>query len=201
MFNIRFIGLLPLALLFLLLEGCQSVAPKTTSPSNSEKLNQKRYWQAEGKIALSAKNYQTNASFDWKQAGGNYTLRFFGPFGYGSAWLIKEGRQVSFEDQEHGKKIAASPEELMNKAMGWQVPITELQHWIKGIPAPDASVTASTSDEQGNLLTLDQLGWHLIYSDYRPQNGWTLPGKLIATRENVKVVMVTKTWTLEAPSK
>ncbi len=184
--------------LLLGIAGCASHGPQT-QPVQTTQLAVKRYWQAEGKIALAAKNYQTNASFDWQQSGDNYKLRFFGPFGLGSAWLVKSGKQVSFEDQEHGKQVAGSPEQLMAKALGWQVPITELQHWIKGVPAPSAAVSASTQDAQGNLASLDQLGWHILYSDYRQQNGWLLPSKLVATRDAVKIVMVTKIWTLDAP--
>jgi outer membrane lipoprotein LolB len=192
------------AVLSLSLIGCSpmpttSPTPSQRPPSVQNTLLFKRQWQAEGKIAVSAKNYQESGSFDWKNTGDNYSIRFFGPMGLGSAWLIKTGKTVTFESEKDGKRSADSAEQLMAKALGWQIPITELQHWIKGVAAPQAPVQQQLTDPQGDLIQLQQLGWQIEYSQYQQINGWRLPGKLIARRDPVKVVMVIKHWQLTAP--
>ena len=75
------------------------------------------------------------------------------------------------------------------------MPISQLQHWIKGIPAPGA-IESRQDDAAGQLVQLKQLGWTIDYSGYNPVNGWMLPGKLIASRDQVRVVMVIKNWQL-----
>ena len=214
--------LLILALISLSLAGCSTLQkppppPPVASEQQPNLLAQKRDWLAEGKIALTVttsaasgdkaalsgsasgdkKEYKENGNFEWQNQGGNYAIRFYGPLGLGAVTLTKEGKLVTFESAKDGTHSAATAEELMQKLAGWQVPISQLQHWIKGIPAPGA-IEASQKDANGQLIQLKQLGWTIDYSAYSLVNGWTLPGKLIATRDHVKVVMVMKNWQLTA---
>ncbi len=174
-------------------------APPSDTRPQGPNLLLKRQWQAEGKFAVSARQYQESGSFDWQNRGDDYRIRFFGPMGFGSAWLSKSGKRVTFESEKDGLKEAASAEQLMTKALGWAIPISELQHWIKGIAAPGAPVQQQLLDDQGQLRQLQQQGWQIDYSGYQNQNGWPLPGKLVATRDQVKVTLVIKHWQLTAP--
>ena len=169
--------------------------PPVAVKTPAELLAQKRYWQAEGKIALSVKDYKESGNFDWQNQGGNFAIRFYGPLGLGAVKLTKEGKIVTFESAKDGTHSAESAEELMQRLAGWQVPISQLQHWIKGIPAPGA-IESHQDDPAGQLVQLKQLGWTIDYSGYNLVNGWQLPGKLIASREQVRVVMVIKNWQL-----
>lgn len=173
------------------------VKPPVAVQEQPKLLEQKRFWQAEGKIALSVKDYKESGNFDWQNQGGNYAIRFYGPLGLGAVKLTKEGKQVTFESAKDGTHSAESAEDLMQRLAGWQVPISQLQHWIKGIPAPGA-IEARQNDPSGQLLQLKQLGWTIDYSAYNLFNGWSLPGKLIATRNQVRVVMIMKSWQLSA---
>jgi outer membrane lipoprotein LolB len=188
-----------LGLIALVLTACSRLPqqPAVAVKEQPKLLAQKRFWQAEGKIALSVKEYKESGNFDWQNQGGNFAIRFYGPMGLGAVKLTKEGKQVTFESAKDGTHSAESAEELMQRLAGWQVPISQLQHWIKGIPAPGA-IEARQDDAAGQLLQLKQLGWTIDYSAYSLINGWMLPGKLIASREQVRVVMVMKNWQLTA---
>ncbi|MEY4588502.1 MAG: outer rane lipoprotein LolB [Pseudomonadota bacterium] len=201
--------LLLLCVIALGLTACSRLPKQPPPPVALEQqpnlLAQKRFWLAEGKIALTVtalsdktapdapKEYKESGNFEWQNQGGNYAIRFYGPLGLGAVKLTKEGKLVTFESAKEGTHSAESAEELMQRLAGWQVPISQLQHWIKGIPAPGA-IESRQNDPSGQLLQLKQLGWTIDYSAYSQINGWSLPGKLIASRERVKVVMVMKNW-------
>ncbi len=170
----------------LLLQGC-ALQPQTAPHPQT-------HWHAEGKIAITTANGHTSATFNWQQFQEDYRLRLFGPFGVGTAWLIKEGKQVWFEDQEHGKQLANSAEQLMRKHLGWHLPVAELRYWLLGSPAPRSAITASERNPQGQLIRLQQLGWHMEFSQYQQQGTLWLPGKLVASQGPVKVIIVTKSW-------
>lgn len=187
------------ALLFL--SACQ------TTPTIPEHLGQQQQalariptWQAEGKIAINMEGQRQNASFNWQQQHDNYVIHLFGPFGQGATWLRRTSRGVTLENAEIGTRRAPDAERLMEETLGWQVPVTNLQYWIRGLTAPTPAPTMEEADERDLLSRLEQEGWQVTYHRYEVQEGWVLPAKLTAERDGIKVTIVVKRWQLaQAP--
>lgn len=179
----------------LFLSACQStqVLPSNIAQQHSA-LARIPSWQAEGKIAINVDGERQSASFDWQQQRNNYVIHLFGPFGQGATWLRRTSKAVTLENAEIGKHRAASAEQLMEETLGWQVPVSNLQYWIRGLTAPKPSPTDVVADDLGLISTLEQQGWQVEYSRYENHEGWALPAKLRATRDAIEVTIVVKRW-------
>ena len=151
-------------------------------------------WRAKGRIKVKIAGDTHSASFDWQQFKQNYTIRFYGPFGLGTSWLRRTSSGVTLQVPEHPLQKADTPEDLMMSTFGWFVPVSPLQHWIKGIPAPKEQITNQEIDELGTIKLLQQAGWTVSYAKPTILNNWRLPGRVVAKREDIEVLIVIKVW-------
>ena len=63
---------------------------------------------------------------------------------------------------------------------GWQAPISALQHWINGVPAPNMRIITMNKSENGFITALEKDGWQLTFQQPKRVKRWHLPGKLRA---------------------
>jgi outer membrane lipoprotein LolB len=193
----------------LVVSGCQSFNARSHSRSQQPpaeasdlaaaklhalKLAQFARWRAKGKIKITVNGEPHSASFEWQQFNKNYAINFFGPLGYGNSWLRRTSKGVTFESPEQRPRWAVSAEQLMQQALGWQAPISELQYWIKGQPAPDALLDEIALIDQGAYSALTQQGWTLEFSRHLHFNDVWLPQRLEAKRDSLTVLIVIKSW-------
>ena len=153
-------------------------------------------WQAEGKLGVRMEGDAQSAYFDWHNQADAFTLRLSGPFGQGTTWLRRKGTSVTLESADQPLRRAATAEQLMQAQLGWQVPVSNLRYWIKGLAAPRQEVTHLLRNANGTLAELHQQDWRITYSRYAMHNGWALPGKLVAERGAIKLTMIIKSWQL-----
>jgi len=181
-----------------LLAGCQSNPQKEAGIAlQDHHLQRIPHWEAEGKIAVQMAGEHQSASFKWTQDKGNYVVHLFGPFGQGATWLRRTQRGVTLENNaKTGRHRAASAEALMQDVMGWQVPVSNLQFWLRGLPAKQPKPTQAQRDSTGVLTHLEQEGWQVDYTRHDNFAGWSLPTKIIATRDDIRLTVVVKRWQL-----
>lgn len=184
-------------LLLGILAGCQTAPRKTSGGALQENnLYALTRWQAEGKIALQMGDERESASFQWAQQGTDYAVHLFGPFGQGTTWLRKKARSVTLENAKTGTHRATTAENLMQEVLGWQVPVTNLQFWLRGIPAKRPKSHHIERDPAGFITGLQQQGWQVIYSKHQDFNGWWLPTKILAERNELRLTIILKNWQL-----
>lgn len=182
-------------LITFLLSACQTMPTTQIDVQDQQDMIRRiPSWQAEGKIALQMGDDRQSAAFDWQQQRANYVIHLYGPFGQGTTWLRRTSKGVSLENAEIGRRHASDAEQLMQDSFGWQVPVSNLQYWIRGLIAPKPPADETVLDEIGLISQLDQEGWHVTYVKYGTYNGWQLPTKLTAERESIKVTIVVKNW-------
>lgn len=187
-------------LITLLFSGCASQKPAvlTSWDWHQDQLSKLRHWEAEGKLGLKLNGKSHSAYFDWQQSKDNFAIRLSGPLGQGTTWLRQESGITSLENSDGSRQQAHSAESLMETQFGWQVPVSQLRYWIKGIPAPEIDPEMATQNELGLLTKLQQLGWELTFSRYAQHGDWQLPGKITASREGIRLTIVVKRWRLES---
>lgn len=146
-----------------------------------------------GKIGIKLGGKAKSANIEWRNHRKGYAIQIHGAFGLGSAELKKSGRKVTLKTKSTNVS-AYSHEQLLEQHLGWSMPVSDLKHWIKGLPAPTSTPEEMTLNEQGLLTELTQSGWEIRFDRYQKQQGYTLPGKIIATHERLKITLIAKSW-------
>lgn len=182
--------------------GCAPMATRVTSSSSDNArqagLKNLRHWVASGRISIVADDEAWNGNLHWRQTGADvYDIRIIAPLGQGTL-LIKGDREGVELRTSDGKAPlqAATPEELLERSMGWQMPLSGMRFWILGIKSPHALETISL-DENGRPAALTQSGWNIKLSDYRLIDRWYVPGKIEIENDRIKVKMLVQSWKLE----
>jgi len=89
--------------------------------------------------------------------------------------------------------VADNAAALMQKQLGWYVPVVGLYYWVRGVPIPGVALKHYLN-KYGTLKILNQQGWHIVYDRYSEQHGYVLPGRLMMTRGNLSVVLLINHW-------
>ncbi len=175
----------------------QQVGQQQALQQHLQQLAKLKQWQANGKLKITVDAQPNSAAFNWQQFNQNYTIHFFGPFGYGSSWLRRTSKGVTLESPEHPTQAAASPEQLLQDTVGWQAPISELQFWLKGQPSPHAILDEIKANTDGAVTLLRQQGWIIELSRHQRVGHYWLPTRLEAKRTGIDVLIVIKEWSAD----
>lgn len=183
------------------LAGCASTVRQGDKPlpdnkadaQHVERVQTLTKWHAKGRLAVKNGDKGGNASFVWQQVGDRYQVQMHGPFGSGAV-VITGGPHHVIAKESNGKTHRAStPEALMQQLAGWQVPLTGLQCWIRGVPIPDVKVSLQKMNAQGLLENLVQDGWNIHISEYT-QDRMPLPKKMQLQHGKLKIKLIVTSW-------
>lgn len=150
-------------------------------------------WQIDGKVGIRAPKDSGSGTLFWLQRQDYYDIRLSGPLGRGAARLTGRPGQVVLEVANQGRYEATTPEQLLGEQLGWDLPVSHLVWWVRGLPAPD-SKSKLTLDGDSRLASLQQDGWSVEYLSYTEQNGYTLPDRIKLHGRDLDVTLVVKSW-------
>lgn len=182
-------------MLVALLAGCAGFTPQPTPnwEHAAARLARLERFTVQGRVAVATAQGGFNASLYWEQDGARYRMRLSGPFGRGAIELEgAPGRVELRTDQE--VLTAADARELLERTLGWSLPVAGLRYWARGIPAPDAPVERLEL-EHGRLWRLEQAGWRVEVQRYAQQGSYTLPAKMHLSSDYAEVRLAVNRWT------
>lgn len=185
-------------LLVLLLSGCAAVPP--VPPDVAAIVSADRAaitrWQFRGRVSLTQGAQGWHAGLDWQTSNDRYRLQVSGPLGQGALLLTGNSDGVTLVDSEGRIYTAPDAESLLQQATGWQLPVSGLKYWVRGLAAPESAARA-THDDQGYLTELMQSGWTITYQRYHDVSGSAWPAKLRLERGDLAVRLVIDQWLLD----
>jgi len=187
---------LAVLLAVLLLAGCAT----TPVPRSSESAAGLSAWQLNGRVSLTRGEEGWHASLHWQQQADRFFLKISGPLGQGGFQLSGDSRGVVLVDADGQTFAARDADALLQQVTGWQLPVTGLRYWIRGLPVPGAAAAQVRQDDAGRLSHLDQSGWAVNYDRYQIVNSISLPGKLKLVHDDISVRIVVDKWELGAVS-
>ena len=163
-------------------------------------LSQLPQWRYSAKIGLTAGQRSEQANLLWNFRDQSNEVNLYGPLGAGAVKLHFDEYGVELSDNKGFLHRGKSAEQLLSEIVGWPLPIDALSYWLFVTPAPGAAFQY-VLDQQGQVVSLRQLGWQINFQDYRAYGEQMLPRKLTATKrvgkypgELVKVKLITKGW-------
>ncbi|MDM1485743.1 lipoprotein insertase outer membrane protein LolB [Acinetobacter towneri] len=156
----------------LFITGCQ---PFVQPPAHvSQQVEAENQFNLQGKIGVRTPQQSGSAFFTWVQQQQQFDIELSGILGVGKTQISGQPGQVTLNSAKTGLIYAESPEELLERATGWQAPITHLIDWVQARPATvDAQIQ---KDSQQRPTQFIEDGWtvDLSYND-----NVSLPNRLI----------------------
>ncbi len=162
--------------------------------SRQQILKDLSFWQLSGKLSVKGNERPTSAQLVWSQRGKQSLLDLSGPIGIGSVSLeILPGKSTLTRGS--GKAVhARTPEELIQRVIGWPMPASLLRWWVVGLA------------DKGQLLSIDPQGrpeqfqyeeWTVSYADYRDVEGLPLPGTVLISDGHLQLKLTRARWKLQ----
>ena len=172
--------------------------PDTAWQAHADELSRLRSWSLLGTLAVrSSDGDASRVTLRWRQTRDSYLVRFMGPLGAGLFEVegTAGGVEARFPD---GRSVsAASPEVLLEREIGWSVPLRGLRYWVVGAPAPDGPAPKLEFDDHGRLARLEQAGWTVVYERYDALDDLVLPERIRFSSESVDATVVVRRWKAE----
>jgi len=191
-------------LLIFLLTGCVSQQPIPEAEKNilwdlhSEKLAALSKWELAGRMSVQLEQEGWSAGLFWRQDNDEYRLRITAPFGRGTVEISGDADSVALRTAENQVFENNDIAELMQDKLGWEIPVTALIYWIRGLPDPGLETGLLELDDMGRITELYQSGWKVSYERYTNTPGYEVPSRLTLEREGLKLRLNITKWGIES---
>lgn len=172
----------------------------TSWQAHARALSRFRNWFMLGTLAARTGREALRVSVRWRQTNDSYFVRFVGPLGVGLFEIEGSDAEVEARFPDGRRVRAASPESLLEKEIGWSVPLQGLRYWIVGAPSPDGTTSSMKFDDLGRLAHLEQAGWTVVYERYGALADLALPQRIRFTNDTVDATIVIRRWKAESGS-
>lgn len=193
-----------MALLVLLLAACAATTPGKAPDSAAHtadwhtqqtQLAALTVWRVSGKIALRSANASESARINWQQQEDNSRIKLNGPLGIGAMDIESDGQTLVITQGKDVRILDVSTPEAVFINTGWELPLQALPYWLKGLPSPDFPIDELTLNAQGkNIERLAQNGWLISYTQYADAGPLSLPAKVVAERDDMRLKLILQTW-------
>ena len=163
--------------------------------SHAAALTALQVWTASGKLGLRTSDYAESASMQWRQRGEHTLVQLSGPVGINATIIESDGRRLALTRGDEQRSWDVSTADALAQETGWELPVTALPHWLKGVPAPGLEVQLLELDAGGALLqNLRQTDWEVRYEDYASCSSYTLPTRLKIQRGATSARVIIREW-------
>lgn len=152
-------------------------------------------WSFSGRLGLRVPKKSGSMSVEWLQNNQQYTLYLDGPFGVSLAHIEGNERQVSAILSDGEKVVGRTPEYLMYQLTGWELPVSSLKYWIRGLPAPGGEARVSLNNA-GIPEKISQQGWDITYLRFDEASGVSVPSHIRAVSGDIQITLVVSNWQL-----
>jgi len=186
----------------LLLGACATMQP-VSPPQSVEReelssaLVTMQDWGLIGRIAVKHDDGGGQGKLRWQQEAATARISLSGPLGIGASEILWEPRQVTFrQGNEEASELytgANAAEQFLESRLGWNLPVSSIRFWVRGIPDPDFAFEEDY-DETGGLTQIRQRGWQISYKQYVNVSGWLLPSKLDVLNDSVRLRLIADEW-------
>lgn len=195
--------LTPLALLLVaFLAACTPL--RIAPPVNPEWKNRQavladiRQWEFTGSISVRDENESHSSRIRWQQQQERYRINLWGTFNVGATEINGAPGRVSIEQQGEPPLITTTPEQLIRDELGYELPVSQLNYWLRGIPSP-GSRHEPVFGENNQLTELQQDGWTIRYMAYSNYDIETLPVRIRMEKPPLRVDLLRLNWSLDSP--
>jgi len=149
-------------------------------------------WQLAGRLGVSNAKDAGSGSLTWKQDGDAFRFSVHAPV-TGKTWVLSgDDGHARLDGLREQAVESADAGSLLERELGWKVPVAELRYWVRGARSP--GMASIEFREDGLPAVIVQGGWTVRYLDYDQAQDPPLPSKVFATRGDYKVRLAIREW-------
>lgn len=182
----------------LLLAGCAAPRVKpddqllARQSAREKTLAAQTGWQLTGRLGVSDGRDGGSGSLQWRQDGAAFRFSVHAPV-TGKTWVLSGDAQHAVLEGLRERPVEGSDAQaLLERELGWHVPVAELTDWVRGARARGNAEIEFRSD--GLPAAIAQDGWKIEYPDYDSSLQPPLPRKIFASRGNYRVRLSVTEW-------
>jgi outer membrane lipoprotein LolB len=169
-----------------------AVIPSMSHAVLAARLMQLTSWNAQGALSIQYDGKSSIANYSWAQHNARtYDIHIDSALNVYTLQLIGNDHGVTLIKNNVIVARANTPEGILQKTMGWSLPISNLMYWYRGLPVPSLANHVSY-DASGALKTLSQDGWQIQFSNYQVARNLIVPRVMTLARDGMRVKIVTK---------
>jgi len=153
-------------------------------------------WNMYARAALRLEGAAYNIGIRWqRQREGRFMILLEAPFGQGVFRIDSSETGVYRLSLPDGQSfVSTTAEALLEDAVGWSLPISGLDFWIRGLPHPQTAYSRRL-DSNGRARSIRQDGWDIEYQEYKPApDGPQLPRRMRLVGDTVTLKLVVEHW-------
>lgn len=168
------------------------VQGRSNQDQRENQLATRSNWSLQGRIAVSAPGDSGSGSLDWQQQGEHYNISVHAPVS-GKTWTLSgddSGVRLSGLRETPSEALDASA--LLEKELGWKVPVADLAWWVRAMRAPGKAEIAFRED--GLPTEIRQHGWVVEFRDYLPGIAPSMPRRIFASNGRYSVRLIVQQW-------
>lgn len=179
-----------------ILAGCTTTPPPLTDAGTSPQIQAQQLvqWRLHGRLAFRDGQRTGIIKLRWEQDGERYLIHFTPPVGQKGYALRGDESGVFLLTPENEILYAEDPEALMQEAIGWQVSVNALGHWVRGLTSPEMEIHEKRLDRQGRIITVRQADWLINFKRYTRIDGLALPEKISMHNGELKLTLSIQGW-------
>jgi len=181
--------------LVIFLTSCSLAQKQSQTTNNENKTDLRDFvdWKIHGRISIKTPEETSIISIRWQQNNDDIKLRLYGSMGKTYARLVKKNG-IATLTVENKSYTNTNARYLLWSVLGWDLPIDQMQYWIKGITHPDKIETNILRNEKGNLSSFDYNDWQVVFERYKRFESYQLPTKLILTHPKLRIRFSIQSW-------
>ena len=157
-------------------------------------------WEIHARSAIFVNEEVYQAGINWQREQNRFILVLEAPLGQGVFRIESNSANgssapVMLTLPDGQKYFNESAEALLLEVLGWSIPVSGLEWWIKGLPLGTADYSFDLRGD-GRLKSLRQNGWKINYLDYfdRQSPAQGLPRKMYLKHQDLALKIVIERW-------
>lgn len=164
--------------------------------AREQQLASANHWTLVGRLAVSTGSDTGGGNLTWTQNGDHYEFELRAPI-TGRSFRLSGGPDGAvLEGLDGGPQRGPNAEALMQRALGWDVPLDELRAWVLGVRASGSNADMSFGNDH-LLSMLQQDGWSVSYITWDATQKPPLPTLIRAQKNPFMVKLVVQSWSLQ----
>ena len=152
-------------------------------------------WDMYARAVLRMKGEVYHVGIRWdRQANRHFKMFLDAPFGQGVLRIDGLGAQGYRLGLPDGRQFENnSAEALLDEVVGWTLPISGLDYWVRGLPDPRSKHRVQL-DSAGRTRSIAQDGWEISYQDYFDDLTPPLPRRFSLANDQLTLKLAIERW-------